>query len=110
MATFIKIFSNKEIAAFDNPPVFSSHDRKKYFFIGKWEQNRIDKCKIDMGKIGFILQLGYFKATKKFYTPNKFKEADVIYISMKLNIPIDSIDFKSLAFFLFTGKVYKSSS
>ena len=90
MATQIKILSKKEKIAFENAPKYFSEERKKYFYIGKWEQKKIDRYKTDIAKIGFLLQLGYFKSTKKFFHPEKFENYDIDYISKKLNIPIPS--------------------
>ncbi len=103
MATHIKIFSVKEQIAFENPPEYGCEDRKKYFYIGKWERNIISTYKTDIAKIGFILQFGYFKSNKRFYLPDKFKEVDIIFVSNKLNISpqptkIDFNDFKETTF------------
>ena len=51
----------------------------------------------DENKLIFCILLGYFKFSKKFYTPVKFHKKDIIYVSSKFNLKIDNekiINFK----------------
>jgi hypothetical protein len=43
-------------------------------------------------KVGFVLQLGYFKANGKFFTAEQFCEHDIVYIAKMLEISPDEID------------------
>ena len=80
MSTHIKILSKKEIGQFDYPPVFTGEDRKKYFSIPAWAKDVLKKLRSNTGKIGFILQLGYFKASNKFFPIKRFNDKDINYV------------------------------
>ena len=45
-------------------------------------------------KIGFLLQLGYFKATAKFYTQNQFRPSDIKYVSKLFACTVNIKDYK----------------
>lgn len=88
MSTNINILSVGEIKLFDSPPEFNSYQRLINFTIPKWVSNVIDELRNDENKLVFILLFGYFKFTKKFYTPNKFHKKDIEYVSNKFNLKI----------------------
>lgn len=82
MATVIKILSNQEISEFDLPPEFDSESRKKFFRVSLPVKKAIDAYSSDR-KAGFLLQLGYFRATGKFFRPSKFQVKDIEFIFKK---------------------------
>jgi uncharacterized protein DUF4158 len=84
MSTHIKILSKKEIQQFDNPPVFTGEERKKYFSTPAWANNIISNLKTTSSKIGFIIQLGYFRAVGKFFVSNRFNAQDIFYVTKKV--------------------------
>lgn len=90
MATNLNILNSNEIKLFDSPPEFNSHQRIINFTPPKWALNIINEMRTDENKLIFCLLLGYFKFTKKFYTPNKFHKKDILYVSNKLNLKIDN--------------------
>ncbi len=95
MATLIKILSPKTIKRFDNPPVFTSHQRKQMFRVQKRILKILETFPNLTNKIGFVLQLGYFRAVNKFYSPKKFHQKDIEFIAGRLSINIKTIDLKS---------------
>jgi hypothetical protein len=84
--TKIKILNKQDIEAFNSPPRFNSQDRLLYFILSDWEKGVLETFRSPSNKVAFILQLGYFKATKQFFNHKQFCETDIIYISKKLNI------------------------
>ena len=82
MATVIKILSNQEISEFDSPPKFDSESRKKFFRLSITVKKAINAYSSDR-KAGFLLQLGYFRATDKFFRPSKFQIKDIEFIFKK---------------------------
>ncbi len=76
----ISLFKKEEITAFDSPPVLTEKERKVIFTISETDNRKIYFRK-KTSKVGFVLQLGYFKAHKKFFTPEQYLVADVEYVS-----------------------------
>lgn len=82
MATVIKILSKQEISEFDSPPEFDSETRKKYFRLNSTLKKVLEAYSPDR-KAGFLLQLGYFRETSKFFRPSKYKIRDCEFILKK---------------------------
>ncbi len=84
MSTHIKIITPKEVRIFDNPPKFNGEERKKFFLTPIWAKEALAGFKTPVNKIGFILQLGYFKAVNKFFSVKTFYEKDFEFVIRKL--------------------------
>jgi len=81
------ILSSSDCKEFESIPEFNNYDRKKYFFISVQLQEILNTIQIPQNKIYFILMVGYFKCTNKFYTKD-FNKKDVKYLCKKLSINI----------------------
>ena len=46
-----------------------------------------------MNKVGFVLQLGYFKAVNRFFTSDKFHIRDINYVASKVGVALYQINF-----------------
>lgn len=80
--TVIAILSAHEQKLFDSPPNFTMQDRLAYFSYDLKAINILDKLQTSTNKIGFLLQLGYFKANGKFFTSKQleYKEMSCSHI------------------------------
>lgn len=83
----INIFTESEIRKFDTPPVLSGEERKKYFRITKQINVILTRLRSNHSKVGFLLHLGYFRKTGRFYTAKKYHAPDLSYILKLLKIP-----------------------
>ena len=75
--TEIKIWSEKEIDLYDNPPIFNSYHRKQFFSLPVKLQKRVDAFYNIDNKIGFHLMYAYFKARRRFFSVSSFRPADI---------------------------------
>ena len=80
----LTILQNDDIAKFEQPPVFTAEERKHFFALPKWTEKIVATLPKPTSKIGFILQLGYFRATKKFYALHTFPQADIQFVARRL--------------------------
>ena len=84
----LAIFTTEEKRQFEQPPLFNSVDRKRFFFLPdsllEWTRH-FDKSH---NRIYFYLMCGYFKATGKFYR-RKFHQKDIEFVAAKLGISLD---------------------
>jgi hypothetical protein len=69
---------------FDAPPSFNFEERTLYFALNKEELAVVTKLKNPGSKIGFVLQLGYFKSQGKFFTAGQFRKYDIDYVARSL--------------------------
>ena len=93
LTTFIKILPPHNLKLFDNPPVFTGEQRKQLFKVQKWVLELLETISNPINKVGFVLQLGYFRAVNKFFTNKKYHhQTDIEYIARNLKINLDAID------------------
>ena len=85
--------SKKEQKQFDAPPLFTDNERIKYFALDNDTRSLLHALRSVTNKIGFLLQLGYFKSHRKFYTAQQFRDKDTRYVSRLLNLDIQKIDW-----------------
>ena len=71
---------------FDNPPVFNSDERKRFFSFPNCLKEKANALRKPSTKVGFLLAGGYFKAAKKFFRPEDFHQNDIAYVARSLNI------------------------
>lgn len=86
MSPHLKILSQQDITVFEFPPEFNADERKRFFDLPKWALKLIESFKIPTNKVGFVLQLGYFKAINRFFVARKFHKQDIEFVSSRLQI------------------------
>jgi TnpA family transposase len=91
MSTHIKIISNNEKKAFDFPPIFSDKEREHFFDIPEWAKELLNLFRTTINKVGFIIQLGYFRAANKFFEPKRFYQQDIEFVTNMMNYPVKEI-------------------
>ena len=85
--TNLIILSDEEIRVFESPPRFTYEQRKHFFTILEWAKPLFAKLATPTSKIGFILQLGYFRATDKFYAKELFHPEDIAFVQKRMDTP-----------------------
>ncbi len=90
--TRLAFLSQSEKRQFDSPPVLNKEQRPAYFVISDDIRRTLSNLHTVTNKVGFLLQLGYFKHAGKFFSPAMFRCKDINYIKQLLNIT-ENIDF-----------------
>ena len=75
----MQILTPAEHAAFETPPVFTSIERRRFFYLSQSVWDRLPTFRTPINQIRFVLTLGYFKATKRFFA-RQFHSADATYV------------------------------
>ncbi|MCE3239009.1 MAG: transposase [Gammaproteobacteria bacterium] len=91
----VAILSSLEQRRFDSPPKFSADDRPLYFSLTKSELNLVKSLRMPTNKVGFALQLGYFKANGKFFPAEQFHQQDIKHVVKMLGMDPGSINLLS---------------
>src|SRR5215213_7918755 len=81
--TLLNILSDDEQIQFDSPPLFTGENRKHFFSLPKWAEETVQALRTPKSKVGFILQLGYFRASKVFYLKQTFHQRDIEYVARR---------------------------
>jgi hypothetical protein len=89
MLPLLQSYEKKE---FETPPLLTASKRQYYFELTPWSRKIVSSLYTPDNKIGFILQLGYFRRTNRFFTPRLFHFMDIEYVavSLKVNVSVYS--------------------
>lgn len=90
----LQLLNTEQQKKFDNSPILTAKQREKYFAYDERIIEHIDKMKNTENQVGFLVQLGYFRASGKFFNNSHFKTTDVKYCCDVLEIDTD--DFQQL--------------
>jgi len=88
----IKILNSNDSKVFENPPLFSGEERKRFFYLPNWASDLVENFKTPTNQAGFILQFGYFKATGRFFAAREFHQIDIEFVARRRDIQQDVID------------------
>jgi len=93
--TQLTILTPEEQCAFDLPPKFQKIDRPRYFSLSAdIRKLAFNQLRTAANRVGFLLQLGYFRASGKFFLAEVFRRRDIQYVCKLLQIH-DDIDMQS---------------
>jgi TnpA family transposase len=82
----INILNDAERLLFDTPPRFSKEDRQRYFSIPSELKSSITRIHPIESRIGFILQLGYFRSRARFFNSAQFGKRDINHVAKTLSV------------------------
>lgn len=91
LVALIKILPPKAVAAFRAPPVLTKAERNTYFRLTPETRAELAKMRDPTSRAGFMLQLGYFRATKRFYNSENFRQRDIDYVLRKFRLSISEL-------------------
>lgn len=65
---------------FESPPQLTDMERSSLLIIPDWANQVMSQIFNPINKVGFVLQLGYFKLMGRFFNPKSFPLVDIEYI------------------------------
>lgn len=86
----LTILQPYEAHQFDLPPQFNQAERHYFFSTDALIETSIKKTHGTINSVGLLLQYGYFRASGKFYTSEKFHLKDIAFVAKQLNLEIPS--------------------
>ena len=86
----MRILNTAEQARFEHPPVFDSAERKRHFDFSQSVLHAARGLRGPANRIGFLLAYGYFRAARRFFSPERFHERDIRFVSRALDLPLDT--------------------
>lgn len=90
----MRILTASEQEAFDKPPRFDHHDRKRAFEFPKALLDMARSMRSRGHRIGFLVSCGYFRWTRRFYAPVDFEPRDIAHVARL----IDAGDAPAIAY------------
>jgi TnpA family transposase len=89
----IKLLQSSEIKIFDAPPIFNNDHRLQFFGINEFTETKLRKFRTPYSKLGFILQLGYFKCVGRFFEIGNFHKEDIDYVIENMRSSLTFTEF-----------------
>lgn len=80
----IKLLQPQEIIVFNQAPFLNLEEKAHYFSLYSPFEEEFKGLRDGYAKIGFILQMGYFKYAGRFYEVNQFHAKDIDYVIRQL--------------------------
>ncbi|WP_069660518.1 DUF4158 domain-containing protein [Arcticibacter eurypsychrophilus] len=77
---------------FDNPPVLSGEQRQIFLQAPTWATEYVKGLLTPSNKVGFILQVGYFRIVSRFFVSSRFHQADVDFIADKISVDANGVN------------------
>jgi len=91
-------FSPEEKTLFDNPPPLNPSQQLIFLEIPQWAEEYAASLYTSSTRLGFLLQLGYFRIVTRFFIPIKFNAADIDFIARnRMDIKREEIELTSYA-------------
>ena len=91
----MKILNTVEQEAFDIPPVFNSAQRKQFFDFPLKIRHIAANLRTPINRLCFLLNCGYFKASKRFFSARTFQSRDISYVAQHETLQLDDVDIDS---------------
>src|SRR5262245_59354219 len=91
----MKILNAVEQDTFASPPVFTTAQRRHHFDFPLEVQQLATILRTPTNQLGFLLNWGYFTATKQFFLPHTFRLLDIEYVARNLGLSLDALDLAS---------------
>ena len=86
----MRILNTAEQARFEHPPAFDCAERKRHFDFSQSVLHAARGLRGPANRIGFLLAYGYFRAARRFFSPERFHERDIRFVSRALDLPLDT--------------------
>jgi|GEM_PF-2060122 len=93
MPSIINVLDDTQRREFDKPPKFFYPQRRIMFSLPQWAETEVSFITSPTNRIGFILQMGYFKASGRFFKLETFSKED-FWFALRV-FKISGIDYNS---------------
>ena len=88
----LKLLTPNEQKKFDSSPQLSLQQKQKFFALNDDVEDWLYVIRKSVNKVGFLIQLGYFRASGKFFPYEQFRKEDIAYVCALLSISSDDLD------------------
>jgi TnpA family transposase len=83
---YLPLLDAAQQRAFDHPPKWTAAQRKLYCSLPDWATQVLNSLVTPHSRGGFVLQVGYFQATGRFFSTDRFRAADGAYVQQRYRL------------------------
>lgn len=77
---------------FDWPPILSAEQKLIFLQAPLWAHEYVRQLQTPSNKVGFLLQVGYFRIVSKFFVPGRFLQDDVDFVTDKISVDVNAVE------------------
>ncbi len=89
----LRVLKPNEQKRYEHPPIFDETTRKVYLSFTDDIKDPIRQLRTPSNKVFYLLLYAYFRASSRFYPPDRFYEKDIRYVCHQLKIYRSEVDF-----------------
>lgn len=79
---------------FDHPPVLNSEQKLIFLKAPQWATEYAKTLQTPSNKVGFLLQVGYFRIVSRFFVPKRFHQSDVDFLVQRISIDVNAVSIE----------------
>ncbi|TDE09364.1 Tn3 family transposase [Dyadobacter psychrotolerans] len=87
--------TSEERTRFDNPPILNADQRPIFLEVPQWAAEYVKTLQTPSNKVGFLLQVGYFRIVSRFFGSNRFHQSDVDYVAERISVDVNAVQMTS---------------
>lgn len=76
---------------FDKPPVLSVDQKIIFLEAPQWAAKYVKTLQTPSNKVGFLLQVGYFRVVSRFFGSNRFHQSDVDFVAARISVDVNAV-------------------
>lgn len=84
--------SSDERNRFDTPPTLTTEQRLILLDLPPWAETYLQAIQSPTNKVGFVLQLGYFRVVTRFFVSDRFEGKVIDWVSRQLRLDPNAVD------------------
>jgi len=77
---------------FDWPPILSAEQKLIFLQAPSWANEYVRQLQTPSNKVGFLLQVGYFRIVSRFFVPGRFLQDDVDFVTDKISVDVNAVE------------------
>jgi hypothetical protein len=87
-----EFLSAQDRTRFDYPPELSAEQRNLLMQMPQWASEYVHHLQTPTNKVGFILQLGYFRIVSRFFLASRYPLPDIEYVARRIYMDPNGVD------------------
>ncbi len=77
---------------FDWPLILSAEQKLIFFQAPSWALEYVKQLPTSTNKVGFLLQVGYFRIVSRFFVSGRYPQGDVDFVTDKISVDANAVN------------------
>lgn len=76
---------------FDHPPILNPEQKLIFLKAPEWATEYVRTLQTPSNKVGFLLQVGYFRIVSRFFVSSRYHQSDVDFVAERISIDVNAV-------------------